>query len=392
MAPKPPPLLAAKFPHRLHSLRTFINARVKWVPDPFLDDAVSKEKNLKQILSFKNQLVHSPSKSLPLSSLSLLKPHLDLPTTTALKFFQKYPSFFTLFQPCPSLPLHVKLTPQALTLHKEESAIHGLPAQRDDAVRRLAKLLMLTNAGKLPFYVINRFKFDLGLPYNYVTSLLADYPEYFQVCEVKDSVANKEVLALELVSWRKELAVSEMERRSCGGDLLNLKKGMCLRFSMNFPRGFDLEKRVMNWVEQWQDLPYISPYEDAFHFAPSGGLAEKWAVAMLHELLWLLVSKKTERDNLLCLGDYLGFGDRFKKALRHHPGIFYVSNKIRTQTVVLREAYRKDFLVERHPSMGMRHRYIHLMNKSNDRRKPVGVVAFGSQRKTKVNLCIDNDK
>lgn len=200
------------------------------------------------------------------------------------------------------------------------------------------------------------------------------------------------MLALELVSWRKELAVSEMERRSCGGDLLNLKKGMCLRFSMNFPRGFDLEKRVMNWVEQWQDLPYISPYEDAFHFAPSGGLAEKWAVAMLHELLWLLVSKKTERDNLLCLGDYLGFGDRFKKALRHHPGIFYVSNKIRTQTVVLREAYRKDFLVERHPSMGMRHRYIHLMNKSNDRRKPVCVVAFGSQRKTKGNLCMDNDK
>lgn len=212
------------------------------------------------------------------------------------------------------------------------------------------------------------------------------FGDYFQVCEIEDRVTNKGTLALELISWRKELAVPEMKRRACNGDLSSLKKGMCLRFSMNFPRGFDLEKRVKNWVEEWQELPYVSAYENAFHLAPSSDLAEKWAVAVLHELLWLLVSKKTERENLFCLGDYLGFGDRFKKALVHHPGIFYVSNKIRTQTVVLREAYRKDFLVEKHPLMGMRHRYIHLMNKSKDRGKRVGVVAFGSKSKRNVNL------
>ncbi|KAK9195171.1 hypothetical protein WN943_003290 [Citrus x changshan-huyou] len=57
---------------------------------------------------------------------------------------------------CPAVAsLPVKVSPQALTVRKEESAIHGLPAQRDDVVRRLAKLLMLTNARKLPFYVVN---------------------------------------------------------------------------------------------------------------------------------------------------------------------------------------------------------------------------------------------
>lgn len=178
--------------------------------------------------------------------------------------------------------------------------------------------------------------------------------------------------------------MSEMEMRACNGNILNLKRGKCLRFLMNFPRGFDLEKRVMDWVEKWQDLPYISPYEDAFHLAPTSDIAEKWSVAVLHELLWLLVSKKTERDNLFSLGDYLGFGDRFKKALRHHPGIFYVSNKIRTQTVVLREAYRKDFLVEKHPLMGMRHRYIHLMNKLPRRGNSVS--------KKKGNLFINKEK
>ncbi|KAI9178153.1 hypothetical protein LWI28_023344 [Acer negundo] len=378
------------FPQRLYNqTRTFfVNAKVKWVRDPFLDTAVSREKDLKQVLSLKNQIVSSPTKALPLSSVSPLKTHLDLPTTTTTqKFFQKYPYVFHQFQPSPSLPLRVKLTPYALTLHGEESAIHGSSMHRDCVVKRLARLLMLTNARRLPLHVIDRFKFDLGLPHNYITALLSDYPEFFQVCEIKDCSTDKETLALELVSWRKELAVSEMERKSCHGDLLNLKKGMCLRFSMNFPRGFDLEKRVMDWVEKWQELPYISPYEDAFHLAPSSDLAEKWAVAVLHELLWLLVSKKTERDNVFCLGDYLGFGDRFKKALRHHPGIFYISSKIRTQTVVLREAYRKDFLVEKHPLMGMRHRYLHLMYKAQQhRRKPSGVVASRPKRKRKINL------
>ena len=70
---------------------------------------------------------------------------------------------------------------------------------------------------------------------------------------------------------------------------------------MSFPRGFDLQKKVMNWVEEWQDLPYISPYENAFHLAPNTDQVEKWVVAVLHELLYLTISKKTEKENIFCL-------------------------------------------------------------------------------------------
>ncbi|KAF5740306.1 hypothetical protein HS088_TW11G00373 [Tripterygium wilfordii] len=351
-----------KLPHRLHCCRTFIAAKVKWVCDPYLDTAVSKEKDLKQAICLKNQIIFSPSKSLPLSSLSLLKSPLHL-STTASKFFQKYPFIFRQFQPSPSLPLHIKLTHLAYSLHNEELAVHKSPPQRDDAVKRLAKLLMLARATRLPLHVIDRFSFDLGLPHNYVTTLLSDYPEYFQVCEFKDCVNNEETLALELVSWREELAMSELERRMAENKDLGMRKGKRIAFPLTLPRGFDLTKKVRDWVDEWQDLPYISPYENAFHLSqPNGDQAEKWTVAVLHELLWLLVSKKTEWCNILCLGEYLGFGSRFKKALKHHPGIFYVSNKIRTQTVVLRETYKKDMLLEKHPLMGMRYRYIHLMN------------------------------
>ncbi|KAI6674866.1 hypothetical protein NL676_002772 [Syzygium grande] len=72
----------------------------------------------------------------------------------------------------------------------------------------------------------------------------------------------------------------EGERRDISG-----KPGTRVGSSMNFPRGFDLDERVEAWVEQWQDLPYISPYEDAFHLAPCGDQAQKWMVAVRRDLL-----------------------------------------------------------------------------------------------------------
>ncbi|TYH10545.1 hypothetical protein ES288_A07G185100v1 [Gossypium darwinii] len=345
-----------RFPHRLLLIRSFVDARIKWKSFP------SKTKS--------SPLPPNPSKSLPLSSLSPLKSHFNLPTSTS-KLFQNYPSIFPPFQPSPSLPLHVKLTPQAMTLHKEELAIHNSPPHRNDVVNRLAKLLMLTKAGRLPLHILDKFKFDLGLPTNYITFLLSDYPDYFQICEYKNPSDGKETLFLELISWRNELAISEMEKRASFSDSVKLKKGLPLRFSMKLPNGFDLEKKVKNWVDTWQDLPYISPYENSFHLGPNS--------------YQLLVSKKTEGKNVFCLGEYLGFENRFKKAVMHFSGIFYVSNKIRTQTVVLKEAYRKDFLMEKHPLMGMRFRYIHVMNKSEKFRKRDGVPVFRRKRKVMSN-------
>ncbi|KAK9286612.1 hypothetical protein L1049_015012 [Liquidambar formosana] len=372
-------------PQRLQTHRTFVDAKVKWVRDPFLDTVVQKEKNLKPILALKTLILSSPTKTLPISTASSHKHHLlHLPTTTTTaSFIQKYHSFFQLFELKPhSLP-HIKLTQKAIKLHSEESSIHNSPPHRKDAAERLAKLLMLTGANKLPIRVIDCLKFDLGLPHNYILTLLSDFPDYFQVSSVKDSNSDSETLCLELVSRRDDLAVSLVEKNAMSENF-GYRKGMRLAFPMRFSKGFELEKKVRNWVEEWQSLPYISPYEDAFHLNPSGDQAEKWTVAVLHELLSLLVSKKTEGENLFCLGEWLGFGSRFKKALVHHPGIFYVSNKIRTQTVVLREAYRKDFLVEKHPLMGMRYRYIHLMNKVKKRHKLGGVLADG--RKKQVSL------
>uniref|UniRef100_M1CBT2 PORR domain-containing protein n=1 Tax=Solanum tuberosum TaxID=4113 RepID=M1CBT2_SOLTU len=240
---------------------------------------------------------------------------------------------------------------------------------------------MLTRANRLPFFVINRFKFDLGLPHDYLLSFLSEFPEYFQICQMGFKGADgREVFGLELVKWRKDLAVSVVEkgvkREDFGGE-----KRVHIRYSMNLPRGFDLQKKVKIWAEEWQNLPYISPYEDAFHLAPNSDQAEKWTVGVIHELLSLLISKKTERENIYCLGDHLGFGIRFRKALVHHPGIFYLSNKIRTHTIVLREAFNKNILVEKHPLMRMRYKYISLMNKVLRRGIPINAGALRHRKR-----------
>lgn len=243
--------------------------------------------------------------------------------------------------------------------------------EKELAAQRLVKLLMLAKAGRIPLDVIDGLKFDLGLPENFILDLVSYYPENFRVCRIGDSNCDMNSFGLELVNWRDDLAVPAIQSRNLGDEAANfgIRRGSEIRFPMTFSPGFDLQKKVKDWTEMWQSLPYISPYENAFHLTPSSDQMEKWAVSVIHELLSISVSKKTEIKNIFNLGDYLGFGIRFKKALVHFPGIFYVSNKIRTQTVVLREAYRKDFLMVKHPLMGMRHRYIYLMSKSKKLRK-----------------------
>ncbi|CAI9103776.1 OLC1v1002327C1 [Oldenlandia corymbosa var. corymbosa] len=368
-------------PYFQGQIRTFIDARIKWVRDPYLDKAVKNEKNLKPLLSAKNLILSQPSQTLLLSAISPLKPKLNLPTT-AIKFFQDYPLIFRIFRPPIKKSMHfshphVKLTPKALCLHNDESLIFNLLHYKMDVAERLAKLLMLARAQRLPFFVIEKFQFDMGLPHDYRLSILPDFPDYFSICEMgfKDS-NGLEVFGLELVRWREELALSSLEKMVKNEGRMRSR----IRFSMNLPRGFDLRKKVLEWVEEWQNLPYISPYENAFHLAPNSDQAEKWTVGFIHELLCLMLAKKTDKESLFCLGDYLGFGMRFKKALRHHPGIFYVSNKIRTQTVVLREAYKKNFLIEKHPLMKMRYKYIRLMSTVMRRGRPIRNIVMKRKR------------
>ncbi|PKU87194.1 protein WHAT'S THIS FACTOR 9, mitochondrial [Dendrobium catenatum] len=380
----PPPALSTghhrhlSLPHlqRCFSLmqsRTFIDARIHWVRDRGLDHAVEKEKHLLPFHYLKDFLIHSfPSSSatassVPLDAISERRQDLRLPFR-AIRFIRLFPNAFIEETPdhsasssssssSPPRP-SIRPTDDLILIHSEE--LRAFESSRDNAADRLLRLLMLAPYRRLPLPLIDRLQWDLGLPCDFVRSLLPDFPDYFQI----SPSSGRDNLDIELVCYRKDLAVSALEDYAMrtGG----YKKGASLAFPLHFSRGFELEKKVRKWLDEWQKLPYVSPYESGSNLPPKSDIAEKWIVGVLHEVLNMLIGKKTEMENLVLLGQHLGLPAGFRKVIAHHPGIFYISNKLRTQTVVLREAYRRDLLIVKHPMMGIRYRYIHLMHKNRN--------------------------
>lgn len=239
---------------------------------------------------------------------------------------------------------------------------------------RLLKLLMLCRTNRIPLTLLESLKWDLGLPQDYERSIVPEFPDYFRIVRAKSSApAPEDSGVLEVVCWNGELATSAIEKKTMKVDS-GYSKGMPIAFPVQFSGGSDIDKKLKKWIDEWQKLPYISPYENAAHLSSKTDESDKWAVAVLHEFLHILVPKKTEKDNVLSFGEYLGIRSRFKRALLNHPGIFYISSKIDTHTVVLWEGYKRGLLVESHPLMNMRNQYIHLMHSvREDSNKTVSV-------------------
>ncbi|KAL2335023.1 hypothetical protein Fmac_016236 [Flemingia macrophylla] len=340
-------LFSQPHPHSRCHQRSIYEGTFKAVRDRGLEHAVEREKNLKPLLSLKNLIANEPSKSLPLS---LLKRSPELPFRPA-DFIRRYPSFFHEFLPTAAATLpHLRLTPEALALHADELLLHQSDQFKHRAADNLLKLLMIARVHKLPLTLLHRLRWHLGLPPDLAHSLVPDFPDYFRATAAGDF--------LELVCWSHDLAVSVLQNRYRNRN----QNGESLVFPVQFSNGFEMDKKYERWLREWQRLPYVSPYEDASHLRGSGDEYDRWVVGVLHEILHVFVGKKVERDCLFELGEWLGLRSRFKRAILQHPGIFYVSSKTGTYTVVLREGYRRGSLVEDHPVMSLRNRYVHLMN------------------------------
>ncbi|KAK0576039.1 hypothetical protein LWI29_011010 [Acer saccharum] len=162
-----------------------------------------------------------------------------------------------------------------------------------------------------------------------------------------------------------------------------------------------VSNEIFNWfsnvrdeevMDDWQKLPYISPYEDSSHLLSKSDESDKWAVAILHEVLSLFGSKK--RRGTMCLSRRV-FGhtfEVFKRVLLNYPGIFYVSTKIGTYTAVLRDGYKRGSLIGSDPLMNIRSQYIHLMNTVKEDRKVVAVQSGGEEEKDVESLDVSDNE
>ncbi|MBA0692135.1 hypothetical protein Goari_009722, partial [Gossypium aridum] len=252
-----------------------------------------------------------------------------------------------------------RLTGTALLLDSQEQSIHQ--AHENDTIERLSKVLMMMRSRTAPLQSLHSLKWDLGLPDNFEKVLIPKYPDHFSFVKAPTGVS-----ALRLKRWREEFAVSALEKSNegeeMGDEYRQFKRGQTtLAFPMNFPRGYGAQKKVRAWMEEFQKLPYISPYEDSRHIDPNSELMEKRAVGVLHEFLSLTIHKKTKRNYLRSLREELNIPHKFTRLFTRYPGIFYLSLKCKTTTVALKEGYRRGKLVNPHPLVRLRHKFYHVM-------------------------------
>ncbi|OMO53234.1 hypothetical protein CCACVL1_28793 [Corchorus capsularis] len=358
--------------------RTFMDgaAANKFVRDRGLDHAVEREKNLRSLLGVKNLIKSEPSKSLPITIISQHRDSLKIPCRP-IEFIRKYPSVFQEFLPGGiGIHPHIKLTPEVLDIDAEEHLVYQSDSYKQLVADRLLKLLMISKMNKIPIGILDLLKWDLGLPQNYLKTLVPNFPDYFRLVGAEDSGQ------LELVCWSDKLAVSVLEKKAMEETESRFSKGMPIAFPVKFSKGFEMDKKLKKWWDDWQKLPYVSPYENAVHLLPKSDESDKWAAAVLHEILNLFVAKKAARDDVLCLGEYLGIRSRFKRVVLHHPYIFYISSKNTTYTVVLKEAYKRGLLTESNPLMVIRNRYIHLMHTTvRENGKDISIPSGSNQEK-----------
>ncbi|CAH9065086.1 unnamed protein product [Cuscuta epithymum] len=351
--------------HLLYHYRTIVKVRLKWVKNRGLDHIIDVQTDLKAACLLKDAIVRSPTGYL--NSNSLVDSHKLLGLTVpTLRFIRRFPTLFEEFPhpKYPSLPCF-KLTHIAKVLHDQEMKVYD--DVQSDLMERLSRVLMMTRNRMVPVLSLHRLKWDLGLPDDFDRNFIKKFPDDFTVVRGTNGLP-----CLKLLNWKEDFAFSEFQKmnekvesadnNSESSLYRNFRRGKStLEFPMSFPRGYGAQKKVKAWMEDFQNLPYISPYEDSRGIDPDSDLMEKRVVGVLHEILSLTLYKKTKRNYLRSLREEMNLPHRFTRIFTRYPGIFYLSMKCKTTTVALREGYRRGRLADPHPLTRHRDKFHHVM-------------------------------
>ncbi|KAK6911214.1 Plant organelle RNA recognition domain [Dillenia turbinata] len=338
--------------------RSYVDVKMKWKRDSFYEsiESIHKSVELRPLIALKNCIARQPEGCIPISAVSKRGFELGLPAKMKVaRFMRQYPSVFEEFTgPQYNLPWF-RLTPEAVLLHKEE--YEAYEHHKLDILVRLKKLIMMSEGKMLPLKIIHGLQWYLGLPDEFLQNVEFNLKGSFRVVDIEDGLHG--------------LAVDCEERFLSVMQKVAMKKGMYGEGSMQpisyplFPsKGLRLKRKISDWLDEFQRLPYLSPYEDYYQLNPCSDVSEKRVVGVLHEMLSLFVEHSAERKKLLCLRKYLGLPQKFYKAFDRHPHMFYLSLRNKTCTAILKEPYNDKSAIEPHPLSKVRKKYIKLMKES----------------------------
>ncbi|GER24808.1 ubiquitin carboxyl-terminal hydrolase family protein [Striga asiatica] len=352
-------------PHILLQLTASISSvKVVWRKDHKLDQAIENDKKWRLCARVVREVINEPGRAIPLRYLENRRSRLRL-HVKARTFIDQYPGLFDAYKdrvrPNSDPTTFIRPSDRLNRFLEEEKAIYK--ANEPRAVEKLCKLLMMAKDKVISADKLFEVKRDFGFPDDFLVNLVPKYPEYFRLYGEPGEGKS----FLELVEWNNDFARSVIEKRA---DDEYEATGIRVRpeFIWKLPPGFFIKREMKEWVKDWMELPYISPYEDISSLGPASPEMEKRMVGVFHELLSLSVHKRVPVDVLGKFCHEYRFSNAFASVFTRHSGIFYMSLKGKIQTAVLREAYKGEGLVDRDPILEIKDKFIELLNEGQKMR------------------------
>lgn len=332
--------------------------KVVWRKDQKLDQAIENDKKWRLCARVIREVLNEPGQVIPLSYLQRRRQRLRLPINVGT-FLAQNPGLLDTYKdrikPKSDLVTFLRASDRLNRFLEEEKMIYA--ENEPLIIGKLCKLLMMAKDRVISADKLVEVKREFGFPNDFLVTLVPKYPEYFRLYGEPGEGRS----FLELVHWNEEFGKSVIEKRAEGESrLLGFK--VRPEFVWKLPRGFFLKKEMREWVSDWMELPYISPYEDVSHLDPASPEMEKRTVGVFHELLSLSVYKRVPVPILGKFCEEYRFSNAFSSVFTRHSGIFYMSLKGGIRTAVLREAYSGEELVDRDPLLEIKNKFVELLD------------------------------
>lgn len=330
-----------------------------WRKDQKLDQAIENDKQYKLCARVVKEVLNEPGQVIPLRYLEKRRERLSL-NVKVRTFLNRYPGLFYTYydriKPKSDAVLFLRPSDGLRDFLEEERKMYD--NNEELLVAKLCKLLMMSKDKVLSVDKLVHVKREFGFPNDFLVKLVPRYPNYFKLVGCPGEGQS----FLELESWNPEFAKSVIQLRAEEEAKLT---GIPVRpnFNVKLPPGFFLRKEMREWVRDWLELDYISPYEDVSNLDQSSQEMEKRTVAVFHELLSLSIFKRIPVPILGKFSDEYRFSNAFSSAFTRHSGIFYLSLKGGIKTAMLREAYRHSELIDRDPLLEIKERFVELLEK-----------------------------
>lgn len=331
------------------SARTRLEGRTR---DHRLDKLMVQLRNLRLALALHEVISQQRNGYASLQLLSRWRHEVGLNIEVGA-FLKKYPHVFQTYVHPVKRNHCCKITQKMSDLIAEEDAV--VRENEVGVVQRLKKLLMLSVDGTLNMHALWLIRRELGLPDDYRSSILPNH---------RHDLILESPATLSLFSMDETLAVAKVDewRKREYTEKWLAESETKYAFPINFPTGFKVQKGFREKLKNWQRLPYTKPYEkNDSHSIRNVERLEKRIVGVLHELLSLTIERMMPLERLSHFRRLYTMEVNLREFFLKYPGIFYISTKGSTQTVILRESYSKGYLIEPNPVYIVRRKMLDLV-------------------------------